>query len=101
MLPPAASVAGSPVALAVNELFVVDNCAISIEDEPELMMETSLNTGVPTVTSPKSIASGLTTSADVLVDETGLEAAPQPESARVSAMAAIPNATAPPENRSR
>ena len=98
MLAPAASVAGSPVALTVNELLVVLSCAISIEDEPELMMDTSLNTGVPTLTSPKSIADGLTTKAGVLVVEKGLAFAPQPESPKLSAIAAIPSAR-PPANR--
>ncbi len=100
MLPPGVSVAGSPVTLTVNELLVVLKSAISIGDVPELVMDTFWNTGVPTFTSPKSIADGLTTSAGVPVDEKGLESAPQPESARLSAMAAIPIASAPLQNRS-
>jgi hypothetical protein len=84
----------------VNELLVVLKSAISIEEVLELVIDTFWNTGVPTFTSPKSIADGLTMSAGVPVDEKGLEPAPQPESARLSAMAAIAIASGPLENRS-
>lgn len=80
----------------MKALLEVCNCAICSEDVPGFVMDTFRYTGVPTFTSPKSIAVGLTTSADAfkLVDESAWEFAPQPESPRLSPMAATPSAMA-------
>ena len=80
----------------MKALLDVFTCAICSEDEPGFVMDTFRYAGVPTFTSPKSIAVGRTTSADVLepVDENAGEFAPQPESPRLSPMAATPSAMA-------
>jgi hypothetical protein len=96
MLPPAASVAGSPAASTWKLLLEVLNCAICTANVPWFVMETFRYTGVPTLTSPKSTVAGLTTRACVLalVDENGLVSAPQPERPKVSAREEAPNAIA-------
>ena len=70
------------------------NCATCTEIVLGFSMVTVRNTGVPTVTSPKSIVAGLICSptAAELVEENGLEFEPQPKRARLSAMVATPNA---------
>ena len=94
MLPPAASVAGSVPAFTLKVALDVLNSAIWTAEVPLFVMATFRYTGVPTFTSPKSTVEGLTTSAGVpeLVEEKGLVSDPQPESPRLSAIAAIPRA---------
>jgi hypothetical protein len=60
-------------------------------------MVTSRSTGVPTVTSPKSIVAGLICSptAVELVEENGFEFEPQPERATLSATVTTPSAILP------
>ncbi len=86
-------------AVTVKAVFELLNCAIWTADALEFVTETVRIAGVPTVTSPKSIAVGLICSETTveLVDENGLEFEPQPEKARLSAMVAKNKATALPE----
>ena len=62
MLPPAGKLVGSVPAFTVNALLDMLNCAIWMEDVPGFEIETVRNTGVPIVTSPKSIVDGLSES---------------------------------------
>ncbi len=68
------------------------NCAICTEEVSRFSIVTVRNTGVPTVTSPKSMVAGLICrpAAAELVEENGLEFEPQPDRATQSAMVATP-----------
>jgi hypothetical protein len=79
-VPPAGKVAGRLPAFTVKALFELLSAAISIEDALVFPIDTVRITGVPTVTSPKSIVPGLICS--VISLEPGelnaLEFEPQP-----------------------
>jgi len=96
MLPPGGRLAGSAFAVTEKALFEVLNCAISAGDVPWFVIDTFRKTGDPTFTSPKSTVAGLTTSPGVLefVDDNALASAPQPESPKMSPVAAAPTAMA-------
>ena len=96
MLAPTARAVGS-VPFTENALLEMLNWPTSTGDVPSFRIDTPRDTGVPTLTSPKSIVDGLTTKkVDVfeLVDENGWELDPQPVTPMLSTMAAIPNAAA-------
>jgi hypothetical protein len=96
MLPPTASVAGKVVAFTVKLALEEFNSAICMAAVPSFVIATVRYTGVPTLTSPKSIVDGLTTRAGVLelVEENGLLAAPQPARPRLIPRAANPKGIA-------
>ena len=71
MLPPAGKFTGSVLALTVKALVDVLSCAICTGDVLWFEIETDWDTGVPTLTSPNSIAVGFIESASVLADENG------------------------------
>ena len=62
MLAPAGRLVGSVPAFRVNALLDMLNCAIWMGDAPGFVIDTVRNTGVPIVTSPKSIVDGLSES---------------------------------------
>lgn len=62
MLAPAGRLVGSVPAFTVNALLDMLNCAIWMVEVPGFVIDTVRNTGVPIVTSPKSIVEGLTES---------------------------------------
>lgn len=88
-MPPAGSVAGRVPAFTVKALLELVNCATCTEEVLEFVIDTVWNTGVPIVTSPKSIVAGVICNviAVELVEENGFESEPQPERARLSAIA--------------
>jgi hypothetical protein len=98
MLPAAGRVAGSVAAVTVKALFELLNCAICTGDVLGFVIDTVLSSGVPMVTSPKSMLAGLICSATAAepVDENGLEFEPQPDRARPNAIAAMLKAKALP-----
>jgi hypothetical protein len=93
MLAPAASVAGSVPAFTANMVLDVLKSAICTAFVPEFEIDTVRYTGVPTFTSPKSIVDGFSTRTGVLIEENGFVSEPQPESPRVSPIAATARVT--------
>lgn len=96
IVPPAGRVAGSVPAFTVKALLELLNCATCTEDVFGFSIVTVRNTGVPMVTSPKSIVAGLICSptAAELVEENGWEFEPQPDRATLSTMVATHRAIA-------
>ena len=96
--PPAGRVVGSVPAFTEKAMLELLNCATCTEEVLGFSIVTVRNTGVPTVTSPKSIVAGLICSptAAELVEENGWEFEPQPDRATLSAMLATLRAIALP-----
>jgi len=94
MLAPAGRVVCSTLGFTVKAPPEMLNSPISTELAPEFVIDTLRDAGVPTLTSPKSIAAGLIESLGAiwLADEKALEFDPQPASPVVIAMAAVASA---------
>ncbi len=71
MLPPAGKFTGSAPARTVKVLIDVLSCAICTGDVLWFEIETVWDTGVPTLTSPNSIAVGFIETASVVAVENG------------------------------
>ena len=101
MLAPASRVVRTTLGFTVNAPPEMLNCSISKDVEPRFEIDTFRDTGVPTLTSPKSIDEGFMDSfgATWLDVEKAPEFAPQPASATAQAMAAIASAMDQPDSR--